>query len=87
MDNDGYRLVTDLSLIGISLGVILSVFGFFNAVTCTCPLNEANCSCQLPFSYYLYSVYLPSAIIGVSAVVLVWSLRVQKRFNAGRSHQ
>jgi hypothetical protein len=79
MDYEDYRLATDLSLIGISFGVLLFVYGFFFTVwSCMCPLGVAPCVCQPPFSYYLYAYYLPLAIIGISTATLILSLHQRK---------
>jgi hypothetical protein len=76
MDYEDYRLVADLSLIGILFGVILFVYeSFFTVWTCMCPLGEAPCVCQPPNSYYLYAYYLPFAIVGTSTATLILSLR------------
>jgi len=93
MDYYDYRLVTDLSLIGILIGVLLSVYeSLSTVVTCMCPLGVTNCTCQMPFSFYLYAYYLPAAIIIVSTAMLILSLRQQrvlkgaKAESASRSH-
>ena len=40
-----YRLVTDLSLIGILIGVLLFVYESFTVMICMCPLGVVNCTC------------------------------------------
>ena len=93
MDYDDYGLAADLSLIGILLGVLLSVYESFTAVTCMCPLGVVNCTCQMPFSHYLYGFYLPAAIVIVSTATLVLSRRRQRSLkearaeSASRSHK
>ena len=94
MDYDDYRLVTDLSLIGILLGVLLFVYESTSfVVSCMCPLGVANCTCQMPSSFYLYAYYLPAAIVCVSTATLILSLRRQgtlkgaRAESVGRSHE
>jgi len=94
MDYDDYRLVTDLSFIGILIGVLLSVYeSLSTVVSCMCPLGVTSCTCQMPFSFYLYAYYLPAAIIIVSTASLILSLRKQRvlkgtrTVSAGRSYE
>jgi hypothetical protein len=74
-----YRWLTALSIIGILLGIVVLVYEFtFYVWGC---FGTGYGPCQPPFSYYLYVYYIPFAIIGVSVVSLVWSLRLQRRLN------
>ena len=65
-----YRWLTAISIVGILVGVGLFLDGFiFSLWGCFGP------DCQgPPFSYYLYVYYIPFAIIGASAVTLIFSL-------------
>jgi len=66
-----------LSIIGIFLGFADFILNFiFNLYGCFCPAGEVPCACGVPFSYYLYTYYLPFAIIGVSVLGLAWSIRL-----------
>ena len=86
MDYDDYGLVTDLSLIGIFAGVLLFVYeSVSTVVTCMCPLGVANCTCQMPFSLYLYAYYLPATIIGISTGTLILSPRQQRMLKGARA--
>jgi hypothetical protein len=80
-----YRWLTALSIIGILIGVLLFVYESFTVVTCMCPLGVVNCTCQMPFSVYLYGYYLPAAIISVSTATLILSLRRQWTLKGARA--
>jgi hypothetical protein len=72
------KWLTGLSIVGVLIGVGLFLDGFiFSIWGCFCAATGA-CLCQAPFSYYLYTYYIPFAIIGVSLTVLIWSLRLRK---------
>ncbi len=80
-----YRWLMAFSIIGIPLGVTGFVLNFiFNLYGCFCPAGEVLCVCQAPFSYYLYTYYIPFAIIGVSVAGLILSLWLRKRQVASR---
>ena len=88
-----YRWLIALSIVGIIVGIFIFLDNFiFFVWMCSCLANYCP-PCPAPFSYYLYTYYIPVAIIGVSVVTLVWSLLVQKRLHAsriesmGRSHE
>jgi len=86
MDYDDYGLVAGLSIIGIVSGVLLCVYeSVSTVVTCMCPLGAVNCTCQMPFSFYLYGYYLPAAIIIVSTATLILSLRQQRTLKGARA--
>jgi len=74
-----YRWPMALSIIGILLGIADFVLNsIFNLYGCFCPASEVSCVCQAPFSYYLYTYYIPFAIIAVSVAGLILSLWLRK---------
>jgi len=86
MDYDDYGLAVGLSIIGIVSGVLLFVYESVSTVaSCMCPLGVTSCTCQMPFSVYLYAYYLPAAIIIVSTTTLILSLRQQRVLKGART--
>ena len=80
-----YKWLMGVSIIGIWLGIADFILNFvFSLYGCFCPAGDVPCICQAPFSFYLYTYYIPLAIVGVSVVGLVWSLHLRRRLNASK---
>jgi hypothetical protein len=76
------RLIVVVSLAGVFLGVGLSLYEFAFAVW-----GCSGTSCSPPFSYYLYTYYIPFLIAIVSLVTLVWGLRHNPPKGVGQHSQ
>lgn len=79
-----YKPLTAISVIGVSSGIALFLYEWtFSIWGCFCAAS-GSCICPVPLSYYIYVYILPFMIIGVSVVVLIFSLRHQRRLKENR---